>query len=194
MSQRCRAGGIVMVCLVLGCAHRGPATKPASEAATTTAPPAADQGPAALSSGVSSPYAALDQARASLATFHAAEGQAVAGGDTTRWLAYTDGDSLRYIREVVENPVYGKRTNEYVFAGGRLRVFASSGGISLTGPLSERGPYRMRIAFDSGGNMIAAEKIVSEKPVSIEPSEPPAAIGRSDWLRAQLQAGVPSGR
>ena len=91
-------------------------------------------------------------------------------------------------------PKYTSYQGEYVFAGGRLRVFASSGGISLTGPLSERGPYRMRIAFDSGGNMIAAEKIVSEKPVSIEPSEPPAAIGRSDWLRAQLQAGVPSGR
>lgn len=194
MSRRCWAGAIVMVCMVLGCAHRGSAPTPAGAKGAPAAPNAAHAGAAAPSSGANSAYLALDQARASLASFHAAQGQAVAGGDTTLWWAYTDRDSLRYIREVIENPVYGRRTNEYVFAGGRLRVFASSGRISLTGPVSERGPYRMRIAFNSAGSVIASEKIVNEKPVSIEASEPPAALGRSDWLRALIQADVPSGR
>ncbi|MGH7742416.1 MAG: hypothetical protein ACRENS_10380 [Candidatus Eiseniibacteriota bacterium] len=117
----------------------------------------------------------------------------VSGGVPTHWVAYFDRDSLRFIEEIIEQPLYGPRTNEYAFEGGRLRAFASSGQLSLTGPGSERGPYRLRIAFGPDGEVTATEKIVSGARVSIEEFEPPAALGRAAWLRAQIGARAPAG-
>jgi hypothetical protein len=133
-----------------------------------------------------SPFAALERADAALSGYRVTPGQTVAGGDTTKWSAYFERDSLRLVREMLENPYNGRRTNEYLFEGGHLSVFAASGDLSLTGPPRERGPYHMRIAFDGEGRVLASEKFVNEHREPLEDFEPGAVLQRAAWLRATI--------
>jgi hypothetical protein len=45
----------------------------------------------------------------------------------------------------------------------------------------------MRIAYDAAGNVVAAEKFVSDVSQALEPYEAPAVLTRADWLRALIR-------
>jgi hypothetical protein len=200
MSRFRNSAAIVMLCMVLGCAHRAPAAPSAAAMGEIARPAGAGDGPGsspggspASSDSSGAAYAALDRARAALPGLRASSDSTEAGGSKVDWTAYFERDSLRFIRETIEIESYGKRTNEYVFESGRLRVFASRGAHALTGPPTERGPFRLRIAFDPDGGVIASEKFISEVKVPLEASEPPAALGRAEWLRGRIHPGDASG-
>jgi hypothetical protein len=200
MSCFWKPAAIVMLCMVLGCAHRASVAPSAAAPGEIVPPAGAGAVPLSAPGGAGAPpdsagaaYAALDRARAGLPGLRASSDSTQAGGSRVDWTAYFDRDSLRFVRETIEIESYGKRTNEYVFEGGRLRVFASRGEHALTGPPTQRGPYRLRIAFDPAGGVIASEKFISEAQVPLEPSEPPAALGRADWLRGLIHPGGSSG-
>ena len=196
MRLRYPALAILLAALVLGCAHRPPSAAPALAQPSGAAPAPAGASPAAPLPGgatptaaptaVADPYAALERARASLASLRVVRGRFESGTDSVSWAAYYDRDSLRLITESIRTAVYGQRSNEYLFAGGVLRVFSSSGDHAMTGPGDQRGPYRARIAYDSAGTVVASEKFVSEQKGTFESFESSAAQGRADWLRAHV--------
>jgi hypothetical protein len=175
--------------LLWGCAHRS-AGEAANDVAggPSPAPAAGALAPGDTAAIATGPFAALEHTRASLAGFRTVQDSVQSGGLKSIWVAYVDRDSVRYIHETIDAPVYGRRTNEYLFIGGRLRVFASSGPHALNGPPDERGPYQLRIAFDPTGVETAAEKFVNDVSTKREDVEPPAALGRAEWLLAQVRA------
>ena len=171
---------IVMASMLLGCAHHmGGGAAGGVPGETTQAAAPAD-----------GPFGALERGRAALAHCKSRRDSTQSGGLKVDWVAYFDRDSLRFARETIQQAPYGLRTNEYAFEDGRLRGFASSGAVSLTGPPDDRGPYTMRIAFGVDGTTTASEKIVSGAKVALEEYEPGAALGRAEWLRAQIRSSA----
>jgi hypothetical protein len=177
-----RTGALALAVWLLGCAHR-PSAAPAG------APGAGGQAPPGGAAGDSlhGPYGALYRTRAELPRLSRLAGHREAPDSRLDWTAWSERDSLRFIREDLEVPLSGKHVNEYAFEHGVLAVFASSGEHALTGGPDERGPYRMRIAYDAAGKVVAAEKFVSDAGKALEPYEAPAALSRADWLRALIR-------
>jgi hypothetical protein len=175
-----RSGALALAVLLLGCAHQ-------PSAAPGAGGPTRPGGAAAAGDSLHGPYAALYRAHAELPGLSRLAGHREVPDSRLDWTAWSEHDSLRLIREDLEVPLSGKHVNEYAFEHGVLAVFASSGEHALTGGPDERGPYRMRIAYDAAGNVVAAEKFVSGAGMALEPYEAPAALTRADWLRALIR-------
>ena len=179
-----RTGATTLAVLLLGCAHR-PAAGP--DGASGTGGQAPPGGGVAAADSLQGPYASLYRAHAELTRLDRLAGHREAPDSKLDWTAWSDHDSLRLVREDLEVPLSGRHTNEYAFEHGVLAVFASSGEHALTGGPDERGPYRMRIAYDRAGNVIAAEKFVSDARRALEPFEAPAVLARAEWLRTLIR-------
>ena len=193
-----------MVLVVAGCAHAPAAdaervhariAQPAGAAARTAradsaAAQAADSAAAPVDS--SRAWAFADSVRTRLAVLRKLDGRVEVGGAVSTWNAYFEGRELRYVTEDLAQDEYGTRHNEYFFAREHLRVFTSRGPRSLTGPLAERGPYELRIAFGAQDLSIASEKRVMGKIQGLEDSEATGAQARAAWLyELARQAAAP---
>jgi hypothetical protein len=165
----------------------------AADTAAPAVPPAfaaADSAPAAATAPIpfDPAFAAVDSMRAHLGRLERTAGHAQLGNAVTDWEAYFKGSALRYARETIQSEDFGKRENEYLYEGARLRVFRSRGARSLTDPKDPRaGPFDLRIAWDAAGKVKTAFKNVGGRPANVEDSEPSGALGRAEWLRQLAQ-------
>jgi hypothetical protein len=181
----------LIAALAFGCAH-APASAPhagtAAPAAVSASSSAATRPSAATTAdSAAASVAWADHVRSSFKSMRKVDGMTDAGGTTTNWSAYFEGDSLRGITEHMEFPDYTPHDNEYFLDRAELRVFTSTGPNALTGSARERGPFVLSIEFAPGGRVVGSHKTVSGTVVAIEDFEVAGVLNRASWLVMQVR-------